>query len=144
MTNIQQASPRARKKTLGVLLVGTCVGLALISAYAYFEADILRYLERNIEQLVEHSYLVFLFGLVLATPVFVACAYLFVYGQRAHKFQRMPPPGYDVVRDTQVFEGDSACAGGRLVKTLALILLLGASLIPLVLWYVFAQLLGAQ
>ena len=140
MVTIQPANTHARKKALVVVLITTCCGFAVLSAYSYFEAEIYRYIEDNVEDLIEHSYLAGLLGLVMAAPVIAAAGYLYVYGHRATKAQRMPPPGYEVVRDTRVFEGDPARMRGRIVQLLALMLLLCATLVPFVLWYVFHSL----
>ena len=137
MVTIQKANPHARKKALAIVLITACAGSAIIGAYGYFEAEIYRYIEGNLEYLVKNSYLAFLLGVVMAAPVIAAAGYLAVYGHRAVKAQRMPPPGYEVVRDTRVFEGGPARVRGRAVQLLAAMLLLCATLVPFVMWYVF-------
>jgi hypothetical protein len=126
-----------------IILVGALPGLVVIGAYSYFETEIQHWLEHNIEYLVQNSWLVFSFGVLLVMPLLAASGYLFVYGGRVATTRRLPPPGTEVVRDTRVREGVQALVRGRIIQILALVLLLAAVFIPIFLWYVFSRLLIA-
>ena len=124
---------------MGIILLGTVIGTAAIGAYTYYEMEIYSWLENNIDWLANNPRTVFLFGLVLVTPLLILSGYLFIYGRRTAKTGRMPPPNYAVVRDTRVTTGTQAVLRGRIVQVLSVFLLLASAAIPILFWYIFIR-----
>ncbi len=139
MAQIQKADPIARKKALGVVLVGTAIGTAAIGLYTYYEMEIYSWLENNIDWLADNPSTVFLLGLVLVTPLLILSGYLFVYGRRTAKTGRMPPPNSAVARDTRVTTGTQAVLRGRILQVLSVFLLLASAAIPILFWYILSR-----
>ena len=124
---------------VGNILAGTVIGMAAIGLYTHYETEIHSWLENNIDWLAKNPRTVFLFGLVLVTPLLILSGYLFIYGRRTAKTGRMPPPKYAVVRDTRVMTGTQAVLRGRLVQVLSVFLLLASAAIPILFWYIFSR-----
>ena len=137
MVQVQKADPIARKKAMVILLIGTIIGMLVIGTFTYYEMAIHAWLGRNIEWVVNNSWTVFLFGLVLAIPLLVLSGFLFIYGQKVVKTERIPPPTYAVTRDTKIHTGRQAVLRGRIIQFLSLFLLLAGTSIPILLCYIF-------
>lgn len=137
MSQIQKADPKARNRAMGLILAGTVMGTAAISAYNRYQADIFFWLESNTEWLADNSGVLFLLGLVMFSPLFALSGYLLIYGRRIVSAGRMPPPGSSVMRDTAIVTGVRAVRRGRVLQLLSLFLLLAGAAIPTIFWYLF-------
>lgn len=137
MVQIQKADPVARRKAIRGILIGALVGAVLFFLLQGMVGNINQWLESHAEFLVEHHYLAFLLMLIPVAPIIVLSGYLIKHANKIVKTQRFPPPGTPVIRDVRVIEGRSAVLRGRVAQLLLWIILLSASAIPLLIWYIF-------
>lgn len=137
MVQIQKADPEARRKAIRGILIGALVGGALYFLLQGMIGNINQWIESHAEFLVEHHYVAFLLMLVPVAPVIALSGYLIVYASKIVKTQRFPPPDTPVIRDMRVIEGRPAVIRGRIAQLLCWIILLSASAIPLLIWYIF-------
>ncbi len=137
MVQIQKADPVARRKAIIGIALGLLVGGLLFLMLEWLLGNVNQWIERHAEFLVEHHYIAFLVMLVPVVPVIALSGYLIIYAGRIVKSGRFPPPGTAVIRDVRVIEGRSAIIRGRVAQWLCWIILLSASAIPLVIWYIF-------
>lgn len=134
---IQKADPRARRVALIVVIATSIFGSLLL--YLLLESDerLLPWLEANIDFLLANLWLVGLTGFIAVSPILAAAVYLFVYGRRIIRYERMPPPGYALVKATIIREGSQAVWRGRLLMVLATIVFIAALSVPIVLSLMF-------
>jgi hypothetical protein len=137
MANIQKADPQVRCKAIKSLIIGAMVGIGLFLLFNSLIGNLNQWIENNAEFLVEHHYVAFLIMLVPVAPVIALSIYLIRYAGKIVTAQRFPPPDTPVIRDVRVVEGKAAVMRGRLVQLLCGIILLAASAIPLLIWYIF-------
>lgn len=137
MVQIQKADPVARRKAIRGMLIGVMVGAVLFYLLQGMVGNINEWLESDAEFLVEHHYLAFLLILIPVAPIIVLSGYLIHHANKIVKTQRFPPPGTPVIRDVRVIEGRPAVLRGRVAQLLLWIILLSASAIPLLIWYIF-------
>jgi hypothetical protein len=137
MVQIQKADPVARRKAIIGIALGLLVGGLLFLMLEWLLGNVNQWIERHAEFLVEHHYIAFLVMLVPVAPVIALSGYLIIYAGRIVKSGRFPPPGTAVIRDVRVIEGRSAIIRGRVAQWLCWIILLSASAIPLIIWYIF-------
>lgn len=142
MGSTQKADPKAKRKVLWILGAAAAAGVIAIVSFEFLQAHLLTWLESNIDFLTENSFLVFLFALLMVSPVLAAGFYLYALGHRAARAQRFPPPGCAVVIDTPVIDGPAGLRRGRIIQTLSLLLLFVAGSIPVLLWYLFRLLVS--
>jgi hypothetical protein len=137
MVQIQKADPVARRKAIIGIALGLVIGCLLFLMLEWLLGNVNQWIERHAEFLVEHHYIAFLVMLVPVAPVIAFSGYLIIYAGRIVKSGRFPPPGTAVIRDVRVIEGRSAIIRGRVAQLLCWIILLSASAIPLIIWYIF-------
>lgn len=125
-----------------MLIFGSIFGTVVIASYGYFESQIYEWIEENIALLTSNPEIPFLISLLVVSPLLLFSGYLFIYGHRAARAERIPAPGYDVIRDTVVHTGTSALIRARIVQALSLVLVLASAMIPVFFWYVFSHLAG--
>ena len=142
MNEIQSADPVARRKAVLLTIAVAFSGLITIRGLTLYKSQLLQWLERNIDLLMQTPWMAVAAGFVLVLPLIFAAGYLFSFGRRVCEARRFPPPGYSVIRDTPVREGRSATNHGRIVQVLAVLLALSALTIPLMIWRVFTTLAG--
>ena len=144
MSEIQTASPAARRKAAWIIVLGVLIGALPIALYSYFEEAIYEWLYHNFELVLANTFVVFLLTLIMFTPLILFAAYLFVYGRRIVAARRMPPPGYAVVRDTKVVTDSRAIRLGLLVQFLSLLIIAAGIVTPFYFWYVLSQMASTQ
>ena len=137
MVQIQKADPVARRKAIIGIALGLLVGGLLFLMLEWLLGNMNQWIASHAEFLVEHHYVAFLVMLVPVAPVIALSGYLIIYAGRIVKSGRFPPPGTAVIRDVRVIEGRSAIIRGRVAQWLCWIILLSASAIPLIIWYIF-------
>lgn len=137
MPAIQPADKQARKRTLLQLVAGAVLGVALFFMLEYFSGGVHSWLEQHVVFLVEHHYLVFVATLVLVSPLLWVTIFLIRFAGRIVKSERFPPPDTVVIRDVRIIEGKSAVTRGRLIQGLCWAILIPASVIPVLVWYIF-------
>ena len=140
MAKIQPVDPRARRRSLYTVGIGLVAGLALLAAVEFWQDDIQSGVEAYLlssEQTVTLPIVL----LLAVTPMLVLAVYLFRIGQRIVIARRFPPPGMALSRDTPILEGRAAVWRGRLLQIIAVILLIGFMLLPLMVWLVIHRIL---
>lgn len=114
---IQRADPRARRRGIAIVLAATVL---TVLGFLALEALIARSVREEAPQMLlaalQWSSLFVLLG--------VAGFGLYVWrlGTRIHRFERFPPPGMTVIRDTVVLQGAAARRRGRLVQAIGAVL----------------------
>lgn len=134
---IQKADPEARSKAIKSLLIGLLVGSLLFLLFNQLVGSLNQWIADNAEFLVTHHYVAFLVMLLPVAPVIALSIFLIRYAGKIVRSQRFPPPNTPVIRDIRVIEGQSAVTRGRIIQLLCWIILLAASTIPLLVWYIF-------
>ena len=114
----------------------------MIGAYSQFEVELIDWVTRNLPAIVANPLLLLLGGFTLVAPVLAASTYLFRYAAKAVAAERMPPPGFAVVRDTPIITGRTAVVRGRVVQAACAAILLAAAGIPIYLALVLTGLAG--
>lgn len=134
---IQKADPEARIKAIKSLLIGLLAGSLLFLLFNQLVGSLNQWIADNAEFLVTHHYVAFLVILLPVAPVIALSIFLIRYAGKIVRSQRFPPPNTPVIRDIRVIEGQSAVTRGRIIQLLCWIILLAASTIPLLVWYIF-------
>lgn len=134
---IQKADPEARSKAIKSLLIGLLAGSLLFLLFNQLVGSLNQWIADNAEFLVTHHYVAFLVMLLPVAPVIALSIFLIRYAGKIVRSQRFPPPNTPVIRDIRVIEGQSAVIRGRIIQLLCWIILLAASAIPLLVWYIF-------
>lgn len=134
---IQKADPEARSKAIKSLLIGLLAGSLLFLLFNQLVGSLNQWIADNAEFLVTHHYVAFLVILLPVAPVIALSIFLIRYAGKIVRSQRFPPPNTPVIRDIRVIEGQSAVTRGRIIQLLCWIILLAASTIPLLVWYIF-------
>lgn len=137
MTYIQKADPEARRKAIKAILLGLLLGTGLFFIYEGLIGNVNVWIENNATLLVEHHYLAFLLMLIPVAPVIGLSVYLLRYAGKIVETRRFPPPETPVVRDVRILEGKAAVWRGRIAQILLWIILLTATAIPILIWYIF-------
>jgi len=116
---IIQANRKYRTIVLIAIVLCICVGAALIQWVFPLAMRYLLELEphKSIRILQAAICLVFLSVLPIAL-------YIWLFGRKVVKSQRMPPPGTKVIKNTRITEGRSATIRGKILMLLALLLLI--------------------
>ena len=142
MTEIRKADPAARRQAVQLLVVGAFVGAVLIVGFERYRAPLLDWLLSEPDELAARVMVVFLLAAaLLSAPLVGFAVYLWSLGAKVLHAGEFPPPGYGVIRDTPVIDGQAAMSRGRGLKVLALCLGLAAALSWLLFWRL-ALLLG--
>lgn len=134
---IQKADPEARSKAIKSLLIGLLAGSLLFLLFNQLVGSLNQWIADNAEFLVTHHYMAFLVMLLPVAPIIALSIFLIRYAGKIVRSQRFPPPNTPVIRDIRVIEGQSAVTRGRIIQLLCWIILLAASAIPLLVWYIF-------
>lgn len=135
MTNVRKADPIARRHTVLVLLVGTCVGVLLIVGFERYHIPLRDWILAEPEASAQRVKLVvLLLAALLPAPLLAFAAYIWWLGERVLRAQEFPPPGFRVIRDTPVITGERAISRGRLFKVFALGCGIASVVLGLLLW----------
>lgn len=124
MTEIRTADPGTRTRVLRLALVIFLAGFVLISLMLMQREALILWLENNLETLLAYPWLVFVFMLILFSPLIAYGAWLLGYANQILDAREFPPPGITVSRDTPVYRGDEAIKRARVLQGLALCLTL--------------------
>ena len=132
MTELRRADPTARRTAALVLVVGTCAGALLITAWARYRVPLGDWVLADRAQRVR---LVFLVLTVLASaPLLGLAIYLWSLGGQVVRSREYPPPGLRVLHDTSIVKGEKAIARARLLRILALGAAIVSALFAGLLW----------
>lgn len=144
MNEIQKADPKARKKAIWIVLVASILGTLILLPFSFSSSNTMfqTWMESKLLYAVRYPLLAAGISGVLITPILCAALYLFQYSRKCVASEKIPPPGYSVIKDTPVLRGSSAITRGRLVQILSMILCFASISIPLMIWYIFHSLQG--
>ena len=130
-----RADPRARRKAVFLIIVGTLIGAVLIVSFERYRGELHEWLLADPSG---HRIQLLLYSLAVlgAVPLIAFALYLWVLGVRVVQAQQFPPPGQRVVRDTAVVTGEAARSRGRVLQGLAIAFVTVAGLLCFLLWRV--------
>jgi hypothetical protein len=135
MSDTQKADPKARRRALLAVLVGTLVGASFILSFESYRAALQDWILSEPGQSSDKIKLVLLtVAVVLSAPLLVFGAYIWVLGARVTRAQQYPPPVMPVFRDTRIVRGQPAVLRGNIMKVLAVCLIVAALVTPVVFW----------
>jgi len=113
MSEIQKADPKARRRAVLSVVIGTIVGAAFILGFESYRAALQEWILSEPGKVSDRLNLVFLVAAcVLSAPLLVFGAYIWVLGARVTRARQYPPPAQSVIRDTLVVRGRAAVLGG--------------------------------
>ena len=136
MNEVRKADPGARRRAILVVVFGAALGALLILGLEELREPLHDWVRSDRAETAPRARLVLLLSAaLLAVPAIVAAVYLWRLGARVLRTRQFPPPGFRVIRDTPVFEGDAAATRGYAIQALALCLGLGAALLCLFFWW---------
>lgn len=135
MSEIQRSDPTARRQAVLFVVVGTVVGALLILAFERYYPALGDWVLSDPLNLSSRWKFVLLGSVaVLSLPLLVFAAYFWGLGVRVIRAQRFPLPTQRVIRDTPVLGGRAAVFRGRVLKALAVGLVIAAGLLSFVFW----------
>ncbi len=117
--DIQLADAKSRRKLIWLLSVLTLTAIALAIYLEQCAQTLDERLASVLLQYAEQPWFALAVGLFVAAPCLAAAVVLFRFGSAAYRFERLPPPGYAVIRDTEVIQGARARNRGRLAQVIA-------------------------
>ena len=141
MIEIQKADPRARRRAILTVVFAALIGSVSIFLLEQHGPALQDWIARDPAQLAKRLEI----GLIVLTaaislPLLAFAAYLWRFANRVIRTERMPPPGFAVVRDTPVLRGQFARHRGRMAQALAGFLALLACVLPIIFWWLLATL----
>ena len=132
---VQRADPVARRRTVLIVLAGMLIGGLVISSFEHYRPRLERWLVSEPELLPERMATVTAaLAFVTVVPLLMFAIRLWTAAAKARRYQRYPPEGERVVRDTPVLRGGAAVARGRTLQGLAIALVVFAIGFALALW----------
>ncbi len=135
MNEIQKADPKARRRALLTVAIGTFVGASFIFGFESYRSVLHEWILSEPGQSSDKIKLVLLtVAAVLSAPLLVFGAYIWVLGVSVARTQQYPPPAMTVFRDTRVVRGRPAVLRGNIMKVLAVCLIVAALVTPVVFW----------
>jgi hypothetical protein len=137
MTEVRRADPAAKRQALVFVILGAFAGAVLMIGFERYRIPLRDWVLSEPGKFGFRLRLVFLVtGVLLSVPLVTFAIYLWALGARVLRAQQFPPPGYRVIRDTPVVEGQAAIFRGRGLKVLALCL----GMVAVLLWLLFGRL----
>lgn len=137
---IQSTDRQAKRKAIKFAVISALIGVALILGFNHFQYDLQRWLENNLDYIIENTWLVFLATLLFVAPVIAAALYLLVLGSRTVAKQQFPPPGYGAATNIETSTGKVAVRRGRIIQALSFIIIIAALTIPFIFTAIFLNL----
>jgi hypothetical protein len=135
MEEIQRADPRARRWAVVLVALGTVGGLVLIRLAESQRPVLEAWITSDPTEVDTRLRLIASgFGLAFGVPTLLGAGFLWRLGGRIVSFNRFPPPGMRVIRDTVVLSGQAARWRGHVLQLLALILTLAAVGFGIMVW----------
>jgi len=136
MTDIRRADPAARRQAILLVILGALVGSLLIVGFERHRAPLREWLLSEPAEFAYRVKLLFLLSAAaLSAPLLALAVYLWSVGAKVLRAGQFPPPGYRVMRDTPVIDGQAAVSRGRAFKSLALCLGGASVLLWVFLWW---------
>ena len=144
MPDIQRADPLARRRALLIISIAAVIGAVGVLLLERYRPRLEQLFADKAHVLLTHPEIVAAIFFVLMLPVYVATVYLWRLGATIVASRRFPAPGQPVVRDTVILSDRRAVYRGRVIQTVALVLLLAGLALPAVIWYIFWSLTRAS
>lgn len=120
---VQRADPRARRRALALVAVGTALGAVAIWGSSEFGQYVRDLADTDRAAAVRIArWVLWLGSAALVLPLFAFCAWIWRFGAQVHAAGRFPPPGATLIRDVRVLEGRPARIYARTSQLLALAL----------------------
>ena len=142
MTEIQPASPGARKMALLMIAITLVIGIVLLALAGIYQPKLEAWLLDDSALMQQKVNLILFVFVVLLAPLMFAAVYFWRFGSAVTRAGRFPPPNYAVVRDTPVIEGQKAIMRGRFIKIFSIVLGIGLVGIPIMFWQVSRVIFG--
>ncbi|MHC1743223.1 MAG: hypothetical protein AB9873_09365 [Syntrophobacteraceae bacterium] len=135
MNEIRKADSGARRNAL-LMLIGSClIGALLLAVFQHYRLPLRDWILADPTAVAERARLVLLsLTVLISVPLLGFAAYLWSLGGRVQQAGEFPPPGFRVLRDTEVLTGGAAASKARLLRGLALILALASMGMGVLLW----------
>ena len=127
------------------MLIGMIIGTLLILAVEQYQGTVREQIlsePADASDRIRSAFLVS--ATLLATPLLLFAAYCWNLGAKVGRAQRFPPPNVRVIRDTPVVYGDDADFRARVLKALAVGMLVLIGLLLLMLWHLVSTLSGSE
>ena len=121
MSAIQQAEPRARRRSIILSIVLVMLGTFAIALVEARQEQITNWIGANARTMLRDPLTVAAGVFVMCSPLLALALYLFSLGRRVVNAARFPPPRHAVVRDTTIFEGCAAIRRGRSLQLLSFV-----------------------
>ena len=131
MSEIQSADPKARKQALRLIAVLAVVGTLVLLLSGIYQPQLEAWLVSDTVHLQTRLSWIFSVLIVSLFPLLFAVIYIWRMGSAVSRARRFPPPGFAVVKDTQVVEGRKARSRGILLNVLAVLLGAGTLAVPI-------------
>lgn len=139
MAEIQRADDHCRKLAILALVV-VLLGGAVLSVQ--FESWLTEVRRLPVEAARESHMTVFSWSMGIGTvAICLTGCHFWRWGRRVRRTLRFPPPGTTVFRDTVILSGQAAASRGMLLQFLGVTLILCATGVAVVSWWVI-RLLG--
>lgn len=129
---IQRADPKTRRRAVAALFLGLAAAALVYVAASRWMSSVLALEPAEARRALAGALRWMTAGLSVLVVAFGA--YLFAFGRKIVKFERFPPPGAAVIKDTEVLEGSRARKRGMLIQVVSALLIVTALALP---WVAF-------
>jgi len=133
--NVRRADPAFRRLAIIIVVAGTCAAAFVIGLLGRSRDALADWVRADAGRSAQRIELILVvFALLLSAPLVAMAAYLTSLGGRAVRAREFPPPGFRVIRDTPIINGDDAVSRGRWLQGAAVILTAAAVAMGLLFW----------
>jgi hypothetical protein len=135
MDEMQRANPRARRRAL--ILIGgmTLLGAVAIASSPSWISAVVSWIRSEPQRFDERLAIArWIASAVVALPTAAFAAYFWRLASAVIAADRFPPPGLAVVQDTPIVSGAAARRRGRLLRIVAVAVLLPAVAVIVIFW----------
>src|SRR6266852_1125734 len=130
MPEVRRADPVARRRAVVFVVGGAFVGALLVVGFERYRARLRDWVRSEPQQLPHRLRLVLLLSAaVLSVPLFGFAASLWSLGGSVRRAEQFPPPGYRIIRDTPLLQGQAAVSRARRFRVLAICLAVASALL---------------
>ncbi len=143
MPTIQKADPRAKRRAIAALLVTVFLGGALLLALDTYRPEYEAWVQQRADWIIAHPGVTTLIVFAGSSPIIALALYMWRQGAATVRCARFPPPKLPVVRDTLVLSGQAAVRRGRVIQSVAGLLIGLCCVSALVFWWTLRRLFGA-
>jgi hypothetical protein len=135
MAEIERATPQTKASFVKFLVAAVVLGAILLAAMSSVGPLLHGWVAPDGKPDPSRVQIVMAAGeILLAAPAIGMAIYLWRLASLVARSRRFPPPGTSVVRDTPVLEGNEALTRAKLLKALAGVILVTATVMGVILW----------